>query len=82
MEILGKLLGNGARVKIMRLFLLNKSKTLEAKDIVNRSRVNADTVRRELNLLASVGFIKKAIQLHQTFPLIILLNMRQLLRNF
>ena len=60
MEILGKLLGNGARVKIMRLFLLNKNKTFRSKDIVNRSRVNADTVRRELNLLASVGFIKKS----------------------
>ncbi|MDO8659277.1 MAG: hypothetical protein Q7K54_01620 [Candidatus Parcubacteria bacterium] len=60
MEILGKILGNSARVKIMRLFLLNKSKTFRSKDIVNRSRVNADTVRRELNLLNSVGFVRKS----------------------
>ena len=59
MEILGKILGNGARVKIMRLFLLNKSKSFKNKDIVKRSRVDADIVRRELRLLASVDFIKK-----------------------
>lgn len=59
MEILEKILGNAARVKIMRLFLLNKSKSFKNKDIVNRSRVSPDAVRRELRLLASVNFIKK-----------------------
>lgn len=59
MEILEKILGNEARVKIMRLFLLNKGKGFKSKDIVKRSRVVPDVVRRELNLLSSVGFIKK-----------------------
>lgn len=59
MEILGKILGNPARVKIMRLFLLNRGKGFKSKDIAKRSRVNSDIVRRELRLLASVGFIKK-----------------------
>lgn len=59
MEILEKVLGNAARVKIMRLFLLNKSKGFKAGDISKRSRVNIDAVRRELRLLASVNFIKK-----------------------
>lgn len=59
MEILGKILGNGARVRIMRLFLLNRSKSFKTKDIVKRSRVSSDIVRRELKLLASVNFIKK-----------------------
>ncbi|HEV7423795.1 MAG TPA: hypothetical protein VGO21_01240 [Candidatus Paceibacterota bacterium] len=59
MEILGKILGSPARVKIMRLFLLNKSKGFKNKDIVKRSRVMPDAVRRELKLLASAGFIKK-----------------------
>jgi Fe2+ or Zn2+ uptake regulation protein len=59
MEILEKILGNSARVKIMRLFLLNRSKNFTNKDIVKRSRVNPEVVRRELKLLASVGFIKK-----------------------
>lgn len=59
MEILGKILGNGARVKIMRLFLLNRGKGFKSKDIAKRSRVSSDIVRRELRLLASVNFIKK-----------------------
>jgi len=59
MEILEKILNSGARVKIMRLFLLNKDKSFKNQDVVKRSRVSADTVRRELRLLLSVGFIKK-----------------------
>jgi DNA-binding Lrp family transcriptional regulator len=59
MEILGKILGSTARVKIMRLFLLNKSKGFKNVDIVKRSRVSSDAVRREIRLLASAGFLKK-----------------------
>jgi len=59
MEILVKLLSTAARVKIMRLFLLNKSKTFTNKDIVKRSRVTPSSIRKEINLLASVDFIKK-----------------------
>ncbi len=61
MEILGKMLGSGSRVKIMRLFLLNKNKGFLSKDIAKRSRVNIDLVRRELKLLQSIGFIKKRL---------------------
>ncbi len=59
MEILGKILGNGARVKIMRLFLLNRNRGFAVKDIAKRSRVSPEAVRSELRLLSSVGFIKK-----------------------
>jgi DNA-binding transcriptional ArsR family regulator len=59
MEILEKILGNSARVKIMRLFLLNKSKSFQAKDIAKRSRVSPESIRQELRLLSSVNFIKK-----------------------
>ena len=59
MEILSKLLGNASRVKIMRLFLLNRNKSFKNKDIVKRSRISPDVVRRELKLLSSVSFIKK-----------------------
>lgn len=61
MEILGKVLGNPARVKIMRLFLLNRGKSFATKDIVKRSRVNPSLVRRELKLLYSIGFVKKRL---------------------
>jgi len=59
MEILGKILGNPARVKIMKLFLLNKGKGFQVKDVARRSRVSIDIVRRETRLLSSIGFIKK-----------------------
>lgn len=59
MEILGKILGNPARVKIMRLFLLNRGKSFAGKDIAKRSRVKPEVARRELRLLNSVEFIKK-----------------------
>ncbi len=59
MEILGKLLGSEARVKIMRLFLQNKDTTFSSKDVSTRSRVNPTSVRRELNALKNVNFLKK-----------------------
>ncbi len=59
MEILEKVLGNSGRVRIMRLFLLNKGKGFAIKDIVKRSRVNPVIVRREIKLLSGVSFIKK-----------------------
>jgi hypothetical protein len=59
MEILAKILGSSARVKIMRLFLLNRSKGFSSKDVKKRSRVSQILVRKELRLLSSIGFIKK-----------------------
>jgi len=59
MEILGKILGSPARVKIMRLFLLNPKNGFSRKNIIKRSRVNPNTVSREIRLLASINFIKR-----------------------
>ena len=58
MEILGKILGSPARVKIMRLFLLNKSKVFISKDVAIKSRVNPNMARKEIRLLESIDFIK------------------------
>ncbi len=59
MEILGKILGSTARVKIMRLFLLNQRKAFKSLDVATRSRVSPEVARRELKVLNSAGFIKK-----------------------
>src|SRR3990167_3005609 len=59
MQILGKILGSEARVKIMRLFLLNRTKGFKGKDVAKRSRVTPAAVRRELKLLRSINFVKK-----------------------
>ena len=59
MEILGKILGSPARVKIMRLFLLSRGDGFKNKDIVKRSRVAPAVVRGELKTLLSIGFVKR-----------------------
>ena len=59
MEILGKILGNPARVKIMRLFLLNSKSGFSRKEIIKRSRINQNVASKEIKLLAAIDFIKK-----------------------
>ena len=58
METLAKLLGGHARVKIMRLFLLNNTNTFDIEEIVSRSRVTKQNARKEVNALVSMGFVK------------------------
>ena len=61
METLAKLFGGQARVKIMRLFLLNGSDSFSIEDISSRSRVTKGNTRREINALSAMGFIKSKI---------------------
>jgi hypothetical protein len=58
MDILAKLFGSPARVKIMRLFLMNPEDIFEKAEIGKRSKVAGDTLRKELKLLEDVGLIK------------------------
>ncbi len=68
MEILGKVLGSPARVKIMRLFMLNRSKVFSGKEVTNRSRVSSAAARAELKILSAAGFIKKRSEGHAFNP--------------
>ncbi len=71
MDTLGKLLGSPARVKIMRLFLLNRETVFAAPDIAKRARVSSLAARKELNLLKAVGFARKKVKgwfLNSNFP--------------
>jgi hypothetical protein len=58
METLAKLFGGQARIKIMRLFLLNDN-NFDVEEIVSRSRVTKNNVRKEINALLAMGFIKQ-----------------------
>ncbi len=58
METLAKLLGGHARVKIMRLFLLNGATAFDVEDVSSRSRVTKPNARKEINALSAMGFIK------------------------
>jgi len=59
MDILGKLFGSPARVKIMRLFLLNSEDAFENSDVVQKSKVTSMIARKELLMLNKIGFINK-----------------------
>jgi hypothetical protein len=61
METLAKLFGGQARVRIMRLFLLNSDNNFELEDVVSRSRVTKVNARKEINALASMNFIKPKV---------------------
>jgi hypothetical protein len=59
MDILAKLFGGQARIRIMRLFLLNNLVNFEISEIVSRSRVTRSNVRKEINALLAIDFIKQ-----------------------
>jgi len=65
METLAKLFGGQARVKIMRLFLLNHSNSFEIEEVVSRSRVTKVNCRKEINALFAMGFIKQKMVTHE-----------------
>mgnify|MGYP001602951735 CR=1 FL=1 len=86
MDILGKLFGSPAKVKIMRLFDLNPDFTLKTEDVAKRAKISTSLAGKELGGLASVGFLHKGHkanflfwQLDKNFPFIS--PLRNLLKN-
>lgn len=61
METLAKLFGGQARVRIMRLFLLNSNSNFEIEDVVSRSRIMKANARKEINALSAINFIKQKV---------------------
>lgn len=59
MEILEKLFGGAAKVKIMRLFLFNPHTAFDTATIAERTQISAAQARREVNIFSKMGFIKK-----------------------
>jgi len=58
METLEKLFGSSARVKILRLFLMNNEEVIDKKDVGQRAKVSSANVALELNMLEKIGLIK------------------------
>jgi hypothetical protein len=61
MDILGKLFGSAARVRLMRLFLMNTEEVFDKGEVGKRSKIAGDTLRKELRLLEEVGLIKSRV---------------------
>jgi hypothetical protein len=59
LEILGKLVGSVAKVKLMRLFLLNQDSGFDLTDIKTRTGLDGKTAGEELRRLTSIDFISK-----------------------
>lgn len=59
MEILTKLFGNAAKVKLMRLFLFNPDSAYSSSEIAERSKISSKEVRKELAGLMNVGIVRK-----------------------
>ncbi len=57
MDTLEKLFGSTARVKILRLFLLNPLESYDAKMVSEKSKVTISGARSELNILKKAGIL-------------------------
>ena len=61
-EILDKLFGSGARVKIMRFFLVNPYDVFTIEDASQTLRLSKSKVRRETKSLFSMKFLRKGMK--------------------
>ncbi|MGM0629024.1 MAG: hypothetical protein ACQESA_01200 [Patescibacteria group bacterium] len=59
MNILEKLFGSSAKVRIMKMFLFHSGSVFTMEDIRNKTQVTAPKVRKEVLGLESIGFLKK-----------------------
>lgn len=57
-EILEKLFDSKARVRILRLFLNNSEEKFLFPEVSSRVKMNSKSVRKEVNNLAKIGFLK------------------------
>ena len=55
---LSKLFGSSARIKIIRLFMLNPETVYSLKEISQRAKVPSASARREISLLKSIGLVR------------------------
>lgn len=58
MEILEKLFGSGAKVKIIKLFLFNPETAYDTSQVAERAKVSRGLATREINNLLKAGFLK------------------------
>lgn len=58
-DVLEKLFGSPARVKIIRLFLQNPLDLFISKEISRKCNINSSVARREISFLSRIGLIKQ-----------------------
>ena len=58
-DVLQKLFGSAARVKILRLFLFNASEAYTVREVGERTNTKSTEARREILLMHSIGFLSQ-----------------------
>src|SRR3989344_3368035 len=77
MNILEKLFGSAARVKILKLFLLSPEKVFTSKEAGKILKISKNSASMEIRLLVSVNFLKKrskGLMLSPTFSFLLALR--------
>lgn len=62
MNILEKLFGSQARVRLMRIFYLNPEKVVTQKEATTMIKLSSRAVSKEIKLLLSLDFLKKSVR--------------------
>src|SRR3989344_2434537 len=67
MQTLEKLFGSGARVRLLRFFILSPEKGFAAKEAAKILRVSSGAISKEARVLKSIGFLKQAARIDEVF---------------
>jgi hypothetical protein len=59
MDVFAKLFGSAAKVRILRLFLLNPETVFDLRTVAERTKVQPLGARREISLLEDIGFLRR-----------------------
>lgn len=59
MEILSKLFGSEARVKILRLFLFNPDSVYTGEEVISRTKITTKEFKTEISSLLYIGLLKR-----------------------
>src|SRR3989344_5132382 len=65
-DMLSKLFGSAARVRLLRLFLFNPRMFFSIPDAASRSRVRTDEAREEIRLFSRVGLLERNLRSRTT----------------
>jgi hypothetical protein len=67
-DVLQKLFGSLARVKLLRLFLFNPKQSFSLAEAIERSQIKGKEARRELELFSKIKLIKRARKAARLMP--------------
>ena len=60
--VLGRLFGSEARVRLLRLFLMNPNEVFDSKIIAKRAQLRPAAFTKDLQMLIDIGYIKRSMR--------------------